>query len=127
MNSSSDEEFRTQSSSESEDDDEDPEGNIHNHLSTYYDKNYISYEVNARVDYLNHQVWNVYYDQKFDLTYVFIAKISIVGGQKEKASVLNADITAEARAHGRPGSQHNKAHKFQKEIDALERYEQASV
>ena len=68
--------------SSSDEEEEDPEVSLWKHLENYYDKNYINYEVNHIDDYLHNQVWNVYYDQKYDLTYIFLAKIKLVCGKK---------------------------------------------
>ena len=41
----------------------------------YYDKNYNNYEIFEHDNIFQERVWRLYYDEKYDLIYVFWAKV----------------------------------------------------
>jgi len=53
--------------------DDDPEANVTGYLEKYYDTNYKKYEINKEDNYISQKVWNVYYDEMYELMYIFIA------------------------------------------------------
>ena len=53
----------------------DPETKIIQSMEQFYDDNYKNYMVCNKRSILKEQVWNLYYDQNFDIVYLFIAKI----------------------------------------------------
>ena len=44
-------------------------------MEEYYNKNYNKYEIYVGDNIYQERVWNLYYDDKYDLIYVFSAKI----------------------------------------------------
>ena len=44
-------------------------------METYYDKNYTEYQIFGNPDFINSQIWRIYYDLNYDLIYIFIAQI----------------------------------------------------
>ena len=50
-------------------------------MEAYYDKNYDNYEIYIDDNVFQEKVWKVYYDDAFDLIYVFWAKVRQVKGE----------------------------------------------
>ena len=48
----------------------------------YYDKNYNNYEIFVNDNFYQERVWNLYYDEKDDIVYVYWAKIRQLSGIK---------------------------------------------
>ena len=53
-------------------------------MDSFYDKNYSSYEVNSIKNIFQEKVWNVCYDDVYDIAYIFVAKINQQKGYKLK-------------------------------------------
>ena len=45
-------------------------------MEQYYNKNYKRYDVYESSDIFQERVWQIYYDDKYDLVYIFNATIS---------------------------------------------------
>jgi hypothetical protein len=53
-------------------------------MESFYDQNYSSYEVNSIKNIFQEKVWNVSYDDVYDIAYIFVAKINQLKGYKLK-------------------------------------------
>ena len=49
-------------------------------LKNYYDEHYFKYEVNRVEDYIHEKVWNIYFDEQFDMIYIFMARFRVIRG-----------------------------------------------
>lgn len=62
------------------------ESKIYREMESFYDRNYSSYEVNTIKNIFQEKIWNVCYDDIYDLTYIFVAKINQIRGFKLNTS-----------------------------------------
>ena len=53
-------------------------------MKHYYDENYVKFQVSKIEDYINEKVWKIYFDEHYDLIYIFIAKIRIISGDLDE-------------------------------------------
>jgi hypothetical protein len=44
-------------------------------MSEFYDKNFVNYKMFNEKDYIKNAVWDVHYDNNFDLVYIFYAEL----------------------------------------------------
>ena len=52
------------------------ENKIYKEMENFYDNTFSSYELNTIKNIFQEKVWKIYYDEIYDLTYIFIAKIN---------------------------------------------------
>lgn len=55
-------------------------------MESFYDKNYKNYNVCSNQDVVDTKVWNLFYDQKIDYVYVFVAKVKQIRGEIQKSN-----------------------------------------
>lgn len=51
-------------------------------MEGFYDKNYKSHSVSSNTNVFSEKVWSVFYDQKIDYVYVFLAKVTQIKGNR---------------------------------------------
>jgi hypothetical protein len=56
------------------------ESHILHQMEEFYDKNYENYEVYTEENVFQEKVWKIYFDDAYDLIYIFWAKIKQVKG-----------------------------------------------
>ena len=49
-------------------------------MENYYNSNYRKYDIYLSKNFFQERVWNIFYDETYDLVYIFIAKIEQVRG-----------------------------------------------
>ena len=55
---------------------------IYDAQEDFYNKNYQDYDVFTENDYITSKVWNLTYDNTYDMIYIFMATIRYVEGKK---------------------------------------------
>ena len=75
------------SNSNSSSSEDDPEIEALNYIEKFYDRNYRCYELMKEKDYTNMKVWNVFYDEIYDLAYIFVANYN----RKKKKDKVNVN------------------------------------
>ena len=71
----SNDESSSYGSEESGEEKEDKLNQVMNKIEGFYSKKYKNYHVFQNKNILTEKVWNLYYDQKVDIIYIFIAKV----------------------------------------------------
>ena len=51
-------------------------------MEEFYDKHYRNYEVCSADAFATQKGWNIFYDENYDLIYIFIGKIRQIKGKK---------------------------------------------
>lgn len=51
-------------------------------MESFYDNNYRNYEVFSSDKITSQKVWNLFYDENYDLVYIFIGKVKQLKGKR---------------------------------------------
>lgn len=51
-------------------------------METFYDENYETNNVATIDDIYHEKIWSVFYDDKYDLLYLFVGKVNQIKGNK---------------------------------------------
>jgi len=51
-------------------------------MEMFYDDNFECFEVGTNNNFYEERVWNIYYDNKYDLIYLFLGKIKQLRGER---------------------------------------------
>jgi len=99
----------------SSDSDDDPENEAFNYMESFYQLNYSCHEIINSKDYCDKKVWNIHYDDNYDIIYVFFATLQ----RNNCGHLLN---TVNINSNAKPSNKDLSA-----EFEALEIYRECDV
>ena len=63
-------------------DDEDPEAHVHKYLQSWYENKYFSSEFCKINDAIKSKIWNLCFEETYDIIFIFQANIKDIQGER---------------------------------------------